>query len=571
MLLATIVVFLSILAQTHGEASSKHLTDNGMTCSKPWFVWSNDTCKCGNSIHHTVNCYENDQVVKIKFCYCMTYDPHSQLAVVGACPYTCEIQQTWWPNGTKLNHQLCRETWNRHGPLCSLCIEGHGPLVYSYNMQCVPCSSKVTRHSIVLFLVSFLLLTVFCLTIITLRISVARPPLSTFILVSQVMASPQYLSLFFLPSGKRFASLGHYYHVKTSVHNNCWMLFATFFGLWNLDLFRSVYPHVCLSSHISTLQAKFLEYLIALFPLAVLLVVYFGIKLYHKGYWIVICFFRPVVSCLARLRQRVNIQTSLVDAFATFIILAINKVGYTSFIILQPVYLFDPHGNQRVRAYADPTIPYFGNGHLPYALTALVLTFVLIVIPLLLLFLYPLRSFQTFLNSCQWQCTTLHIFADSFQGCYKDGTNGTRDYRWFAGLHLLLRFIIIFFYDLSNYYQISSLLMVTTISSYMVFVAVLQPYKKYCHLKMDMLLMFGVLSWCTALSVTVLHYDSYGWFDFITHLALLALASSIPFLFFIGIILHWLLVVKRFHVWMRVKFRQVLLSIMAKRLLHYPA
>ena len=459
---------------------------------------------------------------------------------------------------------MCTETWNRQGRLCSQCIGGHGPPVYSYSMQCIPCSPEVVRDSIVYFLVSFLPLTVFCLVIITLRISGARPPMSTFILVSQVMSAPQYLSLFLVPNSQSYI-LAHYY----AIHNICWQLFATFFGLWNMDIFRSVYPEMCLSPHMSTLQAKFLEYAIALFPLVVLLKVYFGIKLYDKGYRIVFCVLRPVISCLARLRQRVDIQTSLIDAFATFIILAINKVGYTSFVILQPVYLHDLHGRGHgVHAYFDPTIRYFGWDHLPYALTALVLTFLLILIPLLLLFLYPLRSFQTFLNNRQWQCTTLHIFADSFQGCYKDGTNGTRDYRWFAGLHLLLRFIIILFYNVSNYYQSSSLFMVITISFYMVTLAILQPYKNHLYLKMDIILLFSLLSWCTALSATYLHTDTYGEFSFATHLTLLVLASLIPFLYFIGIILHWLLVVRKFFTWARVKLRQMVLLVRTKRLLY---
>ena len=37
----------------------------------------------------------------------------------------------------------------------------------------------------------------------------------------------------------------------------------------------------------------------------------------------------------------------------------------------------------------------------------------------------------------------LHAFADVFQGCYKNGTNGTRDCRYFAGLYLVLRIVLL--------------------------------------------------------------------------------------------------------------------------------
>ena len=538
--MVTLLLLVALLSSSTSPVEgvcSRHAVEN---CSKPWFVWYNDTCKCGCPLNGVISCAKDDyQVNSIKKCNCMTVDDREN-AVVGTCPYMCGLIQTWNANGTDLNKHLCKDVWKRNGTLCSKCMDGYGPLVYSYSMQCIPCSPDVVRDSVVLFLMSFLPLTVFCLAIITLRISGARPPMSTFILVSQVMAAPQYLSLIFVPHHNFVSS--HY--IPHHIHTTCWKLFAAFYGLWNLDIFRSFYPQMCLSPKMSTLQAKCLEYAIALFPLVTLWVVYFCVKLYNRGYKIIFCLCRPLISCLARLRQTVNVQTSLIDAFATFIILSVNKVGYISFIILQPVHVISPKGNYSIYTYIDPTVRYFGWANFPYALTALVLTIVLILIPLLLLFLYPLRSFQTFLNNHHWQCSTLHIFADTFQGCYKNGTNGTRDYRWFAGLHLLMRFVVVCFFDLSNYYKINAVLMVISLSFYMGLLAILQPYKKYIHLKLDMVLLFGLLLWCTALQVSVMQFDSFGTYDFALHLTLLTLAALIPLVFFIGFGLHLILVRK---------------------------
>ena len=553
MLLTFLVVLFISVTPVIGEVPVYSPVNT--SCSKPWFVWQNHSCKCGNSLRRTVYCSaDRNSIHTIKFCFCMTAETTD--TIVGACPYTCGIAQTWESNATDLNHKLCNGGWNRTGRLCSQCLSGYGPLVYSYNMQCVPCPSNVVRDSIALYLASFLPLTVFCLVIITLRISGARPPLSTFILVSQVMSAPQYLSLIFVPDGKDFISRDKSYFVAKSLHDTCWKLFAAFFGLWNLDFFRSFYPQMCLSPHMTTLQAKFLEYIVALFPLVLLLFVYVGNKLYNRGYRLIFCILRPLVSCLARLRQTINVRTSLIDAFATFILLAINKVGYTSFIILEPVFVFRPDGSYSIKAYANPNIDYFGAEHSPYALTALFFIVTLVLIPLLLLFVYPLRSFQRFLSGRQWQCSTLHIFADTFQGCYKNGTNGTRDYRWFSGLHLMLRFIIIFFYDLSSYYQQSSLFMVVFISLYMSLISILQPYKKMAHLKMDIVLLFGLLLWCTSLSVSVLHCDMYGISVFVIHVMLLGLATMIPFIYFSSFLLCWLLVKKKFHLCMVLRLRQ---------------
>lgn len=349
----------------------------------------------------------------MKLCYCMTANACND-TVVGSCRYACMEQAHWYPDPLKLNHHLCYKVWKRTGQLCSQCIDSHGPVVYSYLMQCVPCSPEVVKESVFFFLASFLLLTFFCLVVVTLRISGARPPMSTFILVSQIMTSPQYLQYFFaFPPTSRLGG-------SQEIHNTCWKLFAAFFGLWNLDMFRSFYPQMCLSQNMSTLQAQFLEYAIALFPLTMLIFIYFSVKLYDSGHQTVFFLCRPVHSCLAHFRRTVDIRTSLVDVFATFIILSVNKIGYTSFSILQPVHIYSPCGDSSLFVYIDPSIEYFGWGHLPYALPALFLTFVLILIPLLLLLVYPFRSFQSFLNRHQWQCSVLHIFADAFQGCYKN-------------------------------------------------------------------------------------------------------------------------------------------------------
>ena len=528
-----LIIILVFAYLPTGLQGIKFQTKETTNCPMPWFVGKNDSCKCGSSLDGMVTCQDDPANVQLQPCYCMTVDNHAGETVVGSCPYSCVAPFHWYPNGSQLNYYMCTDTWKRTGSLCSQCIDGHGPLIYSYSMQCIQCSPEVVRKSYFYFVASFLPLTVFCLTIITLRISVARPPLSTFVLVSQVMSAPQYLSQHFIPAQhKSYIST----YVSNSQHNMCWKLFASFFGLWNLDVFRSFYPQICLSPHLSLLQANLIEYSTALFPLVILIAVYALVNVYHRrGYRSIFCVCRPVISCLARLRQTIDIKTSLIDAFATFIILSVIKIGYTSFIILQPVHVFTPYGNYTTKAYVDPMITYFGWDHLPYALTALILSFAFILIPLQLLFLYPLKSFQTFLNNRQWQCTTLHIFADSFQGCYKDGTNGTRDYRWFAGLHLLLRFILVIIYDTAHYLREITTLATIITSFYMVLLAVCQPYKKHLHFKLDMLLLFGLLPW----SISLIWYFRDGDFGFRYHLSVLVLATAIPFLYFIGLLLYW--------------------------------
>ena len=66
--------------------------------------------------------------------------------------------------------------------------------------------------------------------------------------------------------------------------------------------------------------------------------------------------------------------------------------------------------------------------NVPFAVLAISVLLVFVLSPTLILLLYPMRSFQRYLGYCtriRWQF--LHTFANAFQGCYKNGTNGSRD------------------------------------------------------------------------------------------------------------------------------------------------
>ena len=88
----------------------------------------------------------------------------------------------------------------------------------------------------------------------------------------------------------------------------------------------------------------------------------------------------------------------------------------------------------------------------------------LVIIPTVILIIYPLQCFQTALSYVPINWHFLHAFVDSFQGCYKDGTEpGTFDCRWFAVLLLLIRLLlfIIFSVTLSVMFFVYSLIIFT--------------------------------------------------------------------------------------------------------------
>ena len=69
--------------------------------------------------------------------------------------------------------------------------------------------------------------------------------------------------------------------------------------------------------------------------------------------------------------------------------------------------------------------------------------------------LYPTRLFRKCVSSCgsrRWHA--LHMFVESFQGQYKDGTNGTRDFRMVSASFLILRLLTMLLF--LNHHRLSS-------------------------------------------------------------------------------------------------------------------
>ena len=89
----------------------------------------------------------------------------------------------------------------------------------------------------------------------------------------------------------------------------------------------------------------------------------------------------------------------------------------------------------------------FTKEHMPYAILAIVMLIIFNFLPLVLLCVYPSRCFQKCLNCTKCQYRTLHVFMDTFQGCYKETP---WDCRYFAGFYLLLRFINLMVYPVTK-------------------------------------------------------------------------------------------------------------------------
>ena len=172
------------------------------------------------------------------------------------------------------------------------------------------------------------------------------------------------------------------------------------------------------------------------------------ICLYDGNFKPLVIVWRPFRDVFRLFHQNWKVRTSLIDAFSTFFLLSNMKFLSTSFDLLTPVKVYQlnstGHLSHSWRLYYDATVPYFGHAHLPYAVLGLVVLTLFVLLPSVLLILYPFCWFQRFLNLFPFRWYILHTFMDTFLGCYKDGTEpGTHDCRWFASVYFLGRLLAV--------------------------------------------------------------------------------------------------------------------------------
>ena len=96
------------------------------------------------------------------------------------------------------------------------------------------------------------------------------------------------------------------------------------------------------------------------------------------------------------------------------------------------------------------------------------------------------------LNHFHLRSLAFQAFVDVFQGYYKDGTNGTRDCRYFAPLFISLRLISLLhmLFSFSRDSIMFFFLFTVVFGCYGVLFAIAQPYKQVVYNKTDIVLIF---------------------------------------------------------------------------------
>ena len=406
----------------------------------PFFEWVNTStscgyCACDTEIPENIICDQKGQRSSIRLPFCVFYDSEKDDIVAANCPFLFPksiLNDNVFPlprDIREVNTFVCGNLSREvKGPLCGKCTGDTGSSIYSVGSECVPCSPVNVVYYILL---QYLPTTLLFLAVLFFRVNVTAAPMAHYVLFCNLMV---FYSKF---------TLGFYtrlYSTSEPYISTLGKLVITLNAVWSFDALFFLSPPLCISIHMEDIYKPFLEFLATLYPFILLLLTYVAIELHARD-------FKPIVT-LWRLFHRVYVRfyktwepnASIIQSFSSLFFLSYAKLNFLMMIafISSPVFNTEGHVEQHM-VFIDPTIPFLATKHILLIVFSLFVALFLYLPPLLLLIVYPTALYRKISQRIKPKWTIgITTYVDTFQGCLKDGTNGTRDYRVISGYSLVL-------------------------------------------------------------------------------------------------------------------------------------
>ena len=500
----------------------------------PGYKFNSSGCICAGNYHSCVVCDETDYTANIIRGMWIGQHPHyNDSLLVGFSPYVHDVsvrETIQLPQLTsKLSDYLCV---NRKGVLCGECKEGYGVAMNTEDFKCISCSEEdAHRNWFYYMLTEFLPVTIFFAAVFLFSMTVTFGPLNSYIFFAQVVTTVVKIDADGMIPLEN--TIKHYKDIES--------IYVIPYDFWNLNFFRTLMPTFCLSNNITTLDVLSLGYVTALYPLLLLFVFITLMSLYNRGVRIFVCMFRPLHRCLARFRQWTNLQQSITGGIAVFIVISYTKLTLVSLQLLNYIPLYNAEGYEPVKrvSYIDGTIELGSTKSLRCIITASIVFSTFVIIPPLLL-AYP--SMLRFLEwiSCRrlrlgkfYPTLKLQTFLDEFHGCYKDGSDGGLDCRWFASLYFCLRIALFAVYPITvSWYDLYIAQILIFLFAALMF-SVIRPYREEWINNIDVTMLLTLAS-ITALSLYNLQLARIGQGINVWAFAIQFILIVMPLLYCIG-------------------------------------
>ena len=206
---------------------------------------------------------------------------------------------------------------------------------------------------------------------------------------------------------------------------------------WSLQFLKAIIPQFCISEKLTGIHVHMLNLVPAIYPLVLVIISCILMELHARNYRLVGILWKPFKMILSKANITAVTGDAVFHAFASFIFLSNISVLFTTYQVVNFVRVFNSTGHFQKRVlYTDPSL--MMNACIPYAVITAICLFISII-PSLLLCIYPTRLYQylsRFLSARKQLAIT--AFAEALHSCFKDGLNGTRDYRALAGSTLII-------------------------------------------------------------------------------------------------------------------------------------
>ena len=494
------------LSDNHGFTSGQLMTNNSDYHCQPL---SSGIQKCNYYSGDYTHTFIHDNRTYLRVGYCVTYDEETKISSHSPCSYFQpngftvykEESNSWYiqipDNISEINDYMCGPL-NRKGRVCSECMDGFGPAISSigFQVQCSNCSGVWYGVLLYMFVEIVPVTSLYFAVILVFQINITSAPMICFIMYSQLI--PIWWNALDgedLGVNRQMFILNH----RSEFFRK---LIIAIYDTWNLRFFRVLVPPFCISSKLKSFHFALFGYISIFYPIILILVTWLFIKLHDRNFKLLVWLWRPMRRCFTRLRRGWNKKGDLIDVFSMFFLLSFSKVMYQTllFTSYQTIWLncCGTTLGSKIVTNIDLNVAYGSPEHLMFAIPAVLLCCAFNILPAVVLFFYPIKVFRTCLSKCRIDGLALNTFVEKFYGCYRNGLDGGRDMRSFAGLYFILRPMIFISGLISNItisigdpYLPRSVLFVAA----SLLIALCRPYNKMYMTVLDSLLLahLGIL------------------------------------------------------------------------------
>ena len=504
-------------------------------CRPGFFYTQQGTCDCMTSPHNpNIACSKAEGFSAVVVGHCVSRSSGKDPLLEARCAFASHgtkpvlaIEQ----NNTTGETLFC-EKFNRKGTLCSECTRGNGLSVFSDTFDCIPCSRFRLKNLALYLVIELVPTTVFVLIILFFHIGITTGPVNGYIFFAQMVTTQ--LEVLFLKFGWKMYAQGNNYLATIMPQ---WIINP--YCIWNLTFYRIFNENICISPHLREVHLLALNLVMAHYPLLLMFITYVIIELKARNIRVVTCLWRLLCFNCVRCRRVWQAKTSVIDAFASCLLLSYTKFVLVSFLYLSPSEVHDDRGRLVGRVLSlDTSLKFLSHEHTPYVAVAIVMLLTFGALPPLILTFYQFRLFQSCLDRVHLRGVAMQRFVEAFQGCYRDGTDGRIDCRFFAGIYFLFRCTILMITALLPSYPAVFTAIIITLSLFLLLFAIFRPYKKQRYNIIDSAIIFLFIT-ITALQL-YMYYKLHQTFTVSHVFTFYHFLLSVPLVYITVYVVNWL-------------------------------